>query len=80
MFRRAEIRKKDAKLHRYFSVVENRRVGVKKRTVQRSVLHLGEIDGSQEPGWRERDVRERSTAHITSSICMTGKGVERLGR
>ena len=28
--------------HRYFSVVENRRVGTKRRTVQRTVLHLVE--------------------------------------
>jgi hypothetical protein len=53
MFLRAKIRKKDGKLHRYFSVVENRRVGVKKRTVQRTVLHLGEINGSQESAWRK---------------------------
>jgi len=37
MFLRAKIRKKDGKLHRYFSVVENRRVGTKRRTVQRTV-------------------------------------------
>jgi transposase len=53
MFLRAKVRKKDGKLHRYFSVVENRRVGVKKRTVQRTVLHLGEINGSQESAWRK---------------------------
>src|ERR1700739_4157571 len=53
MFLRAKIRKKDGKLHRYFSVVENRRVGAKRRTVQRTVLHLGEINGSQEAAWRQ---------------------------
>jgi len=53
MFLRAKIRKKDGKLHRYFSVVENRRVGTKRRTVQRTVLHLGEINGSQETAWRQ---------------------------
>ena len=52
MFLRAKIRKKDGRLHRYFSVVENRRVGTKRRTVQRTVLHLGEINGSQEGSWR----------------------------
>jgi hypothetical protein len=40
MFLRAKVRKKDGKLHRYLSVIENRRVGVNKRTVQRTVLHL----------------------------------------
>ena len=40
MFLRATIRKKDGKEHRYFSVVENRRVG-RGRVVQRHVLYLG---------------------------------------
>jgi len=53
VFLRSKIRKKDGKQHRYFSVVENRRVGVKKRTVQRTVLHLGEINNSQEAAWRK---------------------------
>jgi Transposase DDE domain len=53
MFLRAKIRKKDGKIHRYFSVVENRRVGAKRRTAQRTVLHLGEINGSQEAAWRQ---------------------------
>ena len=53
MFLRAKIRKKDGKIHRYFCVVENRRVGAKRRTVQRTVLHLGEINGSQEAAWRQ---------------------------
>jgi transposase len=53
MFLRAKIRKKDGKKHRYFSVVENRRVGAKKRTVQRTVLHLGEINSGQEAAWRK---------------------------
>jgi hypothetical protein len=48
MFLRAKVRKKDGKLHRYYSVVENRRVGAGRRTVQRTVFHLGEINGSQE--------------------------------
>ena len=52
MFLRAKVRKKDGKLHRYYSVVENRRVGAK-GVVQRTVLHLGEINGSQEAAWRQ---------------------------
>jgi transposase len=51
MFLRAKIRKKDGKRHRYFSVVENRRVGQNK-TAQRTVLYLGEINDSQEATWR----------------------------
>jgi len=52
MFLRAKIRKKDGKQHRYFSVVENRRVGQNK-TGQRTVLYLGEINDNQEAVWRE---------------------------
>lgn len=53
MFLRAKVRKKDGKFHRYYSVVENRRVGAQGRIVQRTVLHLGEINGSQEAAWRQ---------------------------
>jgi transposase len=52
MFLRAKVRKKDGKDHRYFSVVESRRVGKRGHTVQRTVLHLGEINSSQEAAWR----------------------------
>ena len=52
MFLRAKVRKKDGKSHRYFSVVENRRVG-QNHTVQRTVLYLGEINDSQEAVWRK---------------------------
>lgn len=51
MFLRATIRKKDGKEHRYFSVVENKRVSGG-RVVQRHVLYLGEINSSQELAWR----------------------------
>src|ERR1017187_7540918 len=43
MFLRSTNRKKDGKNHRYFSVVENRRLPGDK-TVQRTVLYLGEIN------------------------------------
>lgn len=52
MFLRAKIRNKDGKPHRYFSVVENRRVG-RGRTAQRTVLYPGEIDDSQQESWRQ---------------------------
>jgi len=50
MFLRAKSRTKDGKAHRYWSVVENRRVaggGV----VQRQVLYLGELNDNQRAGW-----------------------------
>lgn len=51
MFLRATTRKKDGKEHRYFSVVENKRVSGG-RVIQRHVLYLGEINSSQELAWR----------------------------
>ena len=51
MFLRHRIRKKGGKRHRYFSVVENKRVAGG-RVVQKHVLHLGEINNSQELAWR----------------------------
>jgi hypothetical protein len=50
MFLRATTRKKDGKEHRYFSIVESKRVGG--RVLQRHVLYLGEINSSQELAWR----------------------------
>jgi hypothetical protein len=52
MFLRSYKRRKNGKWHEYFSVVENRRVANGK-TVQRTVLYLGEITVSQEDTWRK---------------------------
>ena len=52
MFLRCTNRKKDGKAHRYWNVVENRRVAGG-RVVQRQVLYLGEINGSQRECWRK---------------------------
>jgi hypothetical protein len=52
MFLRATTRKKDGKEHRYWSVVENKRVAGG-RVLQRHVLYLGEINSSQEQAWRK---------------------------
>jgi transposase len=52
MFLRSTNRKKDGKDHRYFSIVENRRVPAGK-TVQRTVLYLGEINDQQQAAWRK---------------------------
>lgn len=50
MFLRATLRRKDGKEHRYWSIVENRRVRGG-RTVQKTVLYLGEINDAQQAGW-----------------------------
>src|SRR5258705_1979450 len=52
MFLRSSSRQKDGKEHRYFSIVENKRVAGG-RVVQRHVLYLGEINSSQELAWRK---------------------------
>ena len=51
MFLRCNRRKKDGKVHEYWSVVENRRVG-DGRVVQRQLLYLGQINASQHEAWR----------------------------
>src|SRR5256714_5545774 len=51
MFLRCKVRRKDGKQHRYWSVVENTRIGGG-RVVQRHVLYLGEINNTQELAWR----------------------------
>src|SRR3954452_16574294 len=62
MFLRHTKRKKDGKEHRYWSIVENRRVGGD-RVVQRPLLYLGEINDSQELAWRRSiEVMEAGTA------------------
>lgn len=45
-------RHKDGKEHRYFSVVESRRVA-RRRVVHRTVVYLGEINDSQQAAWRK---------------------------
>ena len=71
MFLRSTTRKKDGKIHRYWSVVENRRVkggGV----VQRHVLYLGEINETQRAAWCESfeslEGRSRSRAHRQADL------------
>lgn len=52
MFLRSTTRKKNGKEHRYYSLVENRRVA-SGRVVQRHALYLGEINDSQQEAWRK---------------------------
>ncbi len=63
MFLRYTQRKKDGKLNRYWSIVENHR-GEGRRVVQRQVLYLGEINDTQEAAWcRSIEVFESGTGH-----------------
>lgn len=52
VFLRTNKRWKNGKWHRYFSIVENRRLTNGKVT-QRTVLYLGEINDSQQAVWRK---------------------------
>jgi transposase len=75
MFLRATTRKKDGKAHRYWSIVESRRLG-DGRVLQRHVLYLGEINDSQELAWRrsievldERDGKPSTLALFPEDRC-----------
>jgi hypothetical protein len=66
MFLRSTNGKKDGKDHRYFSVVENRRLAGGK-TAQRTVLYLGEINDQQQAAWRKtRDVFDEAEQRYTT--------------
>jgi transposase len=52
MYLRCQERKKDGKTHRYWSVVESRRLQSGK-VAQRRLLYLGEINDSQQAAWRK---------------------------
>ena len=80
MFLRSTNRRKDGKDHRYFSVVENRRLPGGK-TAQRTVLYLGEINDQQQAAWRktldvfdETEQRFASVADLNEDLrrCLAG--------
>jgi hypothetical protein len=52
VFLRCTTRKKNGKEHRYWTLVENRRVA-SGRVMQRQVLYLGEINDRQREAWRK---------------------------
>ena len=52
MYLRASTRKKDGKKHRYWSIVEAKRLSGG-RVLQRHVLYLGEINSAQELAWHK---------------------------
>jgi len=75
MFLRHTTRKKNGKEHRYYSLVENRRV-TGGRVVQRHALYLGEINDTQQEAWRktieifeEGQARPRTVALFPEERC-----------
>src|SRR5450631_2691723 len=66
MFLRSNKRIKDGKEHRYYTVVESRRLGSGK-VVQKQVLYLGEINDSQQLAWRKTlEVFDEQQQRLTS--------------
>ena len=65
MFLRSNTRIKDGKPHRYYTVVESRRLQSGK-VAQRQVLYLGEINDSQQAAWRRTlEVFDEAEQRIT---------------
>ena len=63
MFLRFTTRKKSGKEHRYYSLVENRRVA-SGRVIQRHALYLGEINDCQQEAWRKTiEIFEEGPGH-----------------
>jgi len=69
MFLRFNTRKKDGKEHRYWSVVENRRLRAG-HTIQRTVLYLGEINDTQQTAWRKSLDVINEVSRRTEQICL----------
>jgi hypothetical protein len=69
MFLRSTNRRKDGKDHRYFSIVENRRLPGGK-TAQRTVLYLGEINDQQQAAWRKTLAVFDETEQRFTSLCL----------
>src|SRR5580700_7586069 len=66
MFLRSNKRIKDGKQHRYYTVVESRRLGSGK-IAQKQVLYLGEINDSQQSAWRKTlEVFDEQQQRLTS--------------
>ena len=74
MFLRCSARKKDGKTHRYWSVVENRRLA-NGEAVQRHVLYLGEINDEQQISCRRGggDFRRRRACCPLPILRMKGR-------
>jgi hypothetical protein len=69
MFLRYNTRKKDGKVHRYWSVVENRRLRAG-HTTQRTVLYLGEINDTQQAAGRKSLEVLNEATQRTEQICL----------
>jgi hypothetical protein len=82
MFLRCQRRKKDGKVHEYWSIVESRRLG-DGRVAQRQVLYLGEINASQREAWRKtievQDAGQRRQVALFPAGSMPCDDVDAVG-
>ena len=82
MFLRCQRRKKDGKVHEYWSIVESRRLA-DGRVAQRQVLYLGEINASQREAWRKtievQDAGTRRQVALFPSGSMPCDDVDAVG-
>ncbi len=69
MFLRFNTRRKDGKVHRYWSIVENRRLRAG-QTLQRTVLYLGEINDTQQAAWRKSLEALDEATQLTEQVCL----------
>jgi hypothetical protein len=82
MFLRCQRRKKDGKVHEYWSIVESRRLG-DGRVAQRQVLYLGEINANQREAWRKtievQDAGQRRQVALFPAGSMPCDDVDAVG-
>ena len=82
MFLRCQRRKKDGKLHEYWSIVESRRLA-DGRVAQRQVLYLGEINANQREAWRKtievQDAGQRRQVALFPAGSMPCDDVDAVG-
>lgn len=74
LFLRAHERRKDGKVHKYWSLVENRRCA-DQRVVQRHVLYLGALTSAQELSWEK--TAQAFDAPGDSAAALPGLATER---
>jgi transposase len=67
LFLRAHERRKDGKVHKYWSLVENRRCA-DQRVVQRHVLYLGALTAAQESSWEKTALAFDAPAASAASL------------
>ena len=69
MFLKCNKRRKDGKIHRYWSIVESYRLA-SGRTAKRQVLYLGEINDSQKSAWCKSIAALKGRSQATQQIAL----------